>query len=122
MTVPTAECKFAGTHAGLHRRLDAFDYANYTHGELSYAGHGEVYTVESYEHVHEYVAICFLMVGMFCGNGIQIILEAVGNPIPYTVAVFVFGILLSLVHDTSDHGLGVLRCGSLMSLSVPLFN
>jgi len=49
-----------------------------------------------------------MMVAMVAGNTIQIALEKAGNPIPYTCACFFFGIILSLIHDYSHHGLGTL--------------
>ena len=59
-------------------------------------------------HTHGYLALCFLMFGIFCGAAMQMMLDYFKLPFPYTVTCFIFGIALSLLHDVTDHGLGAL--------------
>ena len=78
-----------GTANGAHRNASA---AHDDHADAHHAEHAE------HEHVHAYLLVCFAFVAIFVGVVTEFLLEKHLPQLPYTVALFVEGMAVALVH------------------------
>jgi NhaP-type Na+/H+ or K+/H+ antiporter len=74
---------------------------------------------EELDGVAPYEAMIFLFVATFLGAVTQYYLKRYAPSLPYTAIMLVEGILLSIVHDATKHGLGTLSVSIEMWVQIP---